>query len=57
MCAEGREAMNQRQEATAKLLEACSARCRIRERLKLVYPVEPVPYDLTALAMRIGGQR
>ena len=55
MCAE-RDALDMRREAVNKLMEVCETRCVIRSRLKLVYPVEPVPYDLAALALRIGGQ-
>jgi len=56
MCAEGKAAMDQRREAVHRLMEVCSERCLIAQRLRLVYPVEPVPYELHSLAMRIGGQ-
>ena len=55
MCG-NREAVDQRFAAATKLLDACSGRDAVRCRLKAIYPVEPVPYDLAALAMRIGGQ-
>jgi len=56
MCADGKAAMEQRREAVHRLMEACSQRCMIRERLRMVYPPQPVPDDMLATALRIGGQ-
>jgi hypothetical protein len=56
MCAEGKAAMEQRREAVHRLIDACNERCRIGQRLRLVYPPQAVPNDLLALALRIGGQ-
>jgi hypothetical protein len=54
MCADGKAAMEQRREAVHRLMEACSQRCMIRERLRMVYPPQPVPDDMLATALRIG---
>jgi hypothetical protein len=56
MCGNCKQAVERRTEAAAKLFAACSGRDAIRAGLKLVYPVEPVPYDMREMAMRIGGQ-
>jgi hypothetical protein len=56
MCADGKAALEQRTEAVHRLMEICTERCLMTQRLRLAYPVEPVPYDLQSLAMRIGGQ-
>lgn len=56
MCADCKKALAQRSEAAALLLAACSEGYGVKPSLRLVYPPQPVPADMMALAMQIGGQ-
>jgi hypothetical protein len=54
MCGDCKSAVQQRTEAASKLLEACSAHTSVKHGLRLAYPLQPVPDDMLATALRIG---